>query len=189
MSQQQGHSQPVQGHQVQSPQPVGGAGVPVSGTGPQSLQSMPQQRQQIRSVALEEIVQSDVEVAERDTPVSSAVEQMKSEDVGSIIAVDNDQKPIGIVTDRKIALALEETPDIGQREVSELLQDEVITGSADMSVFDAINQLNENSIRRLPIVDDDGTLEGIVTLDDLLVLLATELNTAAEIIKNQSPRL
>lgn len=144
---------------------------------------------QLRSVTIEDIIQSDVVTVERDTPVVTAIEQMKSEDVGSVIVVDDDQNPIGIITDRKVALALEEAPEIGEQEVSELLQGDMITGETEMSVFDALNRLSESSIRRLPIVDDDGKLDGIVTLDDILVLLATELNTAAEIIKAQSPRL
>lgn len=151
------------------------------------MQSPSQQR--LQSVTLDEIAQSDVVTVERDTTVSDAIERMESEDVGSVIVVDDERKPIGILTDRKVALALADMSDIEEQEVSELLQDEMITGSTEMTVYDALNQLNENSIRRLPLVDEDGKLEGIVTLDDLLVLLATELDTAAEIIKNQSPRL
>ena len=47
----------------------------------------------------------------------------------------------------------------------------------------------EAGVRRLPIVDENGTLEGIVALDDILVLLGTELGNATEIIREQSPRL
>jgi CBS-domain-containing membrane protein len=58
-----------------------------------------------------------------------------------------------------------------------------------MNVYEAINQLSDEEIRRLPVVDEDGELVGIVTLDDLLVLLSRELSMAGDIIEEQSPRL
>lgn len=58
-----------------------------------------------------------------------------------------------------------------------------------MNIYDVVQLLNDHSIRRLPIVDETGELEGIITLNDIIVLLATEFNAMAEIIKVQSPRL
>lgn len=143
----------------------------------------------LRPVTVDDIVQTDVVTVEEDEPVTTAISRMASEDVGSVIVVDADGKPVGIVTDRKVALALEEMEDLRDRTVEDLTDGEMVTGGTDMSVFDALNRLSDESIRRLPIVDEDGTLEGIVTLDDIIVLLATELDTAAEIIEAQSPRL
>jgi len=143
---------------------------------------------QLRPVTVGDIVQTDVVTVEEDVPVTTAVAQMNSEDVGSVIVVNDEQKPVGIVTDRKVALALEEMEDLRERTVDDLVDGEMLTGDTDMSVFDALNRLSDESIRRLPIVDEDGKLEGIVTLDDLVVLLASELNTAAEVIEAQSPR-
>lgn len=147
------------------------------------------QRPRLRPVTVDDIVETDVAAVEPDTPVATVVAKMETEDVGSVLVVDDEGKPTGIVTDRAIALSLEENPDISERQVKELVEEDVVTGDADMSVFDALSRLSDESIRRLPIVDDEGTLEGIVTLDDLLVLLTTELNRAGDIIEAQSPRL
>jgi CBS domain-containing protein len=144
---------------------------------------------QIGTVALDEIIQTDVVTATEDTKVMEVIERLADEDVGSVIVVDDEEKPLGIITDRKIALQLRETPDIVDKTAAKFVDGSIITGEIEMSVLDAVNELSEASIRRLPIVDEDGTLVGIVTLDDILVLLAAELDTAADIIKAQSPRL
>lgn len=160
--------------------------------------AQPQQRQQrqvsaadrprLRAVTVEEIVQTDVVTVEPDTPISRVVGHMSENDVGSVVVVKADV-PVGVVTDRQIALLLEETPDLSERTVEFLVSDDLVTGTSEMSVFEALRRLEEASVRRLPIVDDDGALEGIVTLDDILVLLGAELQKATSIIRAQSPRL
>lgn len=149
---------------------------------------MGQRRQpRLRPVTVDEIVQTDVVTAQRDTPISTVVAQMAEADVGSVVVVSDDE-PVGILTDRKIALALESDPDVASREASDLVSGDLVTATTDDSVFDAIQRISEATIRRLPIVDDDGRLEGIVTLDDILVLLGDELKNATDVIESQSPR-
>lgn len=160
--------------------------------------AQPQQRQQhrvspadrprLRSVTIEEIVQTDVVTVEPDTPISRVVGHMAQNDVGSVVVVEADV-PVGVVTDRQIALLLEETPDLTDRTIEFLVSDDLVTGTSEMSVFEALRRLEEAAVRRLPIVDDEGALEGIVTLDDILVLLGAELQKATSIIRAQSPRL
>jgi CBS domain-containing protein len=142
----------------------------------------------MRPIRVEEIIEEDVVTAERDTSISEVVSKMSEEGVGSVVVVEDDQ-PVGIISDRKIALALEGTPDIANKQAGDLVGGDLITGTASMSVFDALQQLSDEEIRRLPIVDDSGHLQGIITLDDILVLLGSELNKAGETIKGQSPRL
>lgn len=142
----------------------------------------------LRPVMVEDIVNTDVVSVEPDTTVSTVVSEMAEEDIGSVVIVD-DKKPVGIVTDRNIALALAETPDLSERPVKEIVGDsELITATPEMTIFDAIRRLDDANVRRLPIVDDEGHLEGILSLDDIIVLLGTELNNVAEIIKAQTPR-
>ncbi|MGQ4557180.1 CBS domain-containing protein [Halobellus sp. GM3] len=184
---QQAHQPPqMAGQQMQPTRSMGVPGTFVSGTGAQIQSGM--QQPQLRSATVEQLLQTDVVTVEEDTPVATAVAKMNAEDVGSVVVVDADRRPRGILTDRRVALSLESMPDIGERTVAELTGDELITASIDMTVFDAIQRLSDGEIRRLPIVDESGTLEGIVTLDDITVFLAGELNTVADVIKAQSPR-
>jgi len=141
----------------------------------------------LQPVTVDDIVETDVVTAQRDTPVATVAAKMSEQDVGSVVVVENDQ-PVGVLTDRRIALALENTPDLAQKQAGDLLSGDLVTGTTKLTVFDALRQLKDEGIRRLPIVDDDGTLEGIVTLDDIFVLLGSELNKASETIRTQSPR-
>lgn len=142
----------------------------------------------LQPITVEEIVETDVVTAQPDTPLATVAAHMAENDVGSVVVVDDDA-PIGIITDRTVALSLESSPDISDREATDLLMDDLVTGSTDMTVFEALQRMSNEEIRRLPIVDDDGSLMGIVTLDDILVLLGSELSNATEIIQDQSPRL
>lgn len=126
--------------------------------------------------------------ADPDTPIPTITAQMKSEDVGAVVVTENDE-PRGILTDRKIALSLEEMPDLSERTAADVMSDDLVVGEQDSSVHEAIGQLSDAGIRRLPIVDEENTLVGIVTLDDIIVLLGEELQDSTEIIKHQSPRL
>ena len=113
---------------------------------------------------------------------------MRQEGVGSVVIVD-DSELQGIVTDREIALALEEIPDLSKRTASEIMSDQVTAGRDTMSIHDALQRLREENIRRLPITDDNNTLVGIISLDDIMVFLGTELQAATDIIEAQSPQL
>ncbi|MBX0288400.1 CBS domain-containing protein [Halomicroarcula sp. F28] len=195
---QQSQQQPPQAmgqQQIQAAQPTQGAaggqpqvGQP-SGAQPQRQpQGRGPQRPLLKPIRVNEIITDDVVTAERDTPVRTVVAKMAENDVGSVVVVEDD-RPIGIITDRKVALALEETPDIAQRTAEELLHGDVFTADPSMNIFDAIQVMSDEGIRRLPIVDDNGALRGIVTLDDALVLLGGVVSEVSDTVQSQSPRL
>ncbi|SFS10832.1 CBS domain-containing protein [Halomicrobium zhouii] len=174
--------QPQQLHQ-------GGTQMPQPGIQPQpGGQTRRSEGMRMRPIRVEEVVEEDVVTAERDTPISEVVAKMAEEDVGSVVVVEDDQ-PVGVITDRSVALALENTPDIANKQAGDLVSGDLVTATTSMSVFDALQHLSDEGIRRLPIVDDSGDLQGIITLDDVLVLLGSELNKVGETIKKQSPRL
>jgi len=182
--QMQGTPPQLAGQQVQPGAP-GAGGMQAGQPGMQQASMAPQ----LQPISLENIIQTDVVTAERDTPIRTIVAKMAEREVGCVVLVE-DEKPIGLLTDRKIALTLEETPDLADRTAEELLSEELVTGQSDMTFFEVIDRLNEAGVRRLPIVDeDDETLAGIVSLDDILVVLGVELRNAAGIIEEQSPRL
>jgi CBS domain-containing protein len=145
-------------------------------------------RPRFQPVPVEEVIESEPVSCQIDETVETAISKMRESDIGSVIVVD-DRQPVGILTDRKIAITLAEKPDIAGRQVEELISGDLVTGTPEMSLFDAIDRLVGENIRRLPVVDDDGNLVGVVERDDILVVLTEQLSNATEVIRAQSPRL
>lgn len=135
---------------------------------------------QVKSIA-----QTEVITVEPDTPVRTVVTKMAEANVGSVVVVD-DGSPIGVLTDRAIALSLKTDDHIAERRAADLVSGEIITGTFDMTLADALGRLQETGVRRLPLLDDEDSLAGIVTLDDILIELGHELKLATSIIETQT---
>lgn len=134
-----------------------------------------------------DIAQTDVVTADRDAGVTELVSLMRDEDVGSVVVTEDDE-PVGVVTDRMVALALADSGDVSEMNAGELVSGEdLVTVSPDDAVFDVIRTLDDAAVRRVPVVEDDA-LRGIVSLDDVVVLLAEELSNVGSVIRQQSPR-
>jgi CBS domain-containing protein len=156
------------------------------GMGPQGMQ--PGLTPQLQSVAIEDIIQTDVVTAEPDTPAPTVASMMENEAVGSVIVADGEE-PVGIITDRMIALLFQKQDDAFEQTAEDVMTEDLVFGTTMMTVFEVLEEMGKENIRRFPIVDEDGSLEGIVTLDDLLVFLGKKIQSATEIIQSQSPRL
>jgi CBS domain-containing protein len=139
-------------------------------------------------VTVSDLVATDIVTAHPDDAVTDVVHKMATEDVGSVVIVQRD-RPVGIVTDRKITLALREKPDVSRMQVSDLMTEDLFTVSENTNAFDLIRNLSDRGIRRAPVVDEQENLQGIVSLDDVIVLLAEEFHNVGQIIRKQSPRL
>jgi CBS domain-containing protein len=129
---------------------------------------------------LGEQFKKDVATVPPDASVRTAAFLMRDRGVGAVVVVDAKNKPVGIVTDRDVAFAVavdEKDPDTPVREI---MPGELITIGEKEGIFNATQYVFGYQIRRLPIVDSDGKLVGIVTMDDLLGLLARELGNLAE---------
>jgi CBS domain-containing protein len=115
-----------------------------------------------------------------DATIRKAAFMMREHGVGAVVVVNNKMKPVGIVTDRDVALAVavdEVDPDLP---VKDIVRGELITIGESEGIFNATQYIMGYQVRRLPIVDADGKLVGIVTMDDLLSLIARELGNLAE---------
>ena len=114
-----------------------------------------------------------------DTTLAMAAKAMDESGVGALVVVEDD-RPTGIVTDRDItvrATARRFPPDA---RIDSVMSTDLVTSPADGEVSRALHVFDEHPIRRLPLVDDDGALVGMVTADDLLVNLSSEL---AELVR------
>lgn len=114
-----------------------------------------------------DIMTKEVDTCTPQSSLQEAAAKMKEINVGSIPVVDND-KLVGIITDRDIVVrGIADNVSLDTA-VSEILSESMVTGSKDMSVEDAAELMADHQIRRLPIVDNDKVV-GIVSLGDIAV--------------------
>jgi len=136
---------------------------------------------------VEDLARSDVVTATEETAVSEIAQQMADETVGSVVIVD-DQTPVGIVTDRDLALrCVAEESEIGDQTAGNVMSENLETIQQDAGFFEAVDQMSESGIRRLPVTDGSGDLVGILTTDDLTTLLADEEQGLSKVIEAQRP--
>lgn len=137
-------------------------------------------------MTVQTIAREDVATVGVDATVAGVVEVMKDRNVGSVV-VEDGGSPVGIVTDRDLAIdVLGEGLDPAAVGVREIMSADLFTVEAGTGLLDMLGQMGEVGLRRAPVVDD-GELVGIVTLDDLIVLLSMELQSIANIIRAESP--
>jgi len=103
------------------------------------------------------------------TAIDQVARLMAEHEVGSVIVVDGDGRLAGIVTDRDIALrGFARRLDPGAA-VSAVMSHDVVGIPEHAGWEAAANHLAAWAHRRLPVVDDDGVVRGVITLDDLLL--------------------
>jgi CBS domain-containing protein len=128
----------------------------------------------------------DVVCADRDLTILQAAQLTRKKHVGDIVIVDRTAKgalPLGIITDRDLVIEiLAENLDFSQLTAGDVMSTDFITAPENQNVFETIEQMQHNGIRRLPVVDKQGYLLGIITVDDLLELLAMQLGELSKVI-------
>jgi CBS domain-containing protein len=119
--------------------------------------------------------------------VRAAAERMRNEGLGSL-AVVVDGRPVGVVTDRDLVLeTLGNRLDPGCVKVEEIASRPLVSINQNAPLREAVRIIRRHAVRRLPVVDDEGELVGIVAADDLLSLAAAELGGLAVAVRTQSP--
>lgn len=133
-----------------------------------------------------EICTREVAVMRRDETVMEAAKLMRQHHVGSILVVEDRngvQIPLGIVTDRDLVVEIM-APELDHRviTVGDIMTQELFTVKDSVDTFEAIQYMRSKTVRRLPVVDEAGGLVGILTLDDVLELLAEEMLDLSKLV-------
>ena len=123
-------------------------------------------------------------VAQLDETVVVAARRMRDFRVGCVVVV-RDARPVGILTDRDLAVrVIAEGRDPETTLVSDVVTYEAATLPREAGIDTAVRVMSERGVRRLPIVTETGNVTGIVTADDLIVLLAKALGDLGEGIRD-----
>ena len=127
-----------------------------------------------------------------DASITEVAALMRKHHVGDVVVVQTreaDCIPIGIVTDRDIvmeAVALDVDADVFT--AGDLMSAPLVTVSEDAGFVEALRLMRSNKVRRMPVVNSNGTLFGIVSADDIVKLLSLELSMLADALSGQPLR-
>jgi CBS domain-containing protein len=102
-----------------------------------------------------------------DQSIREAIAQLAEYNIGALVAVDETNRPIGILSERDITRALAKDEQIFSKLVSELMTRNVITGMPQDDLISVANTMTEKRIRHLPVVERH-QLIGIVSIGDVV---------------------
>jgi CBS domain-containing protein len=134
------------------------------------------------------ICSRDVDLADSDESVYEAAKRMQARRVGTLVVLDDDRRPVGIVTDRDLVLrVLATSKDPETTWVRDVRTSPVYSIAEEATIDDAIGKMRAHRCRRLLVVDRKGALVGIVSLDDVLAILAEQLHGVAALLESEAP--
>lgn len=137
---------------------------------------------------LSDVVKTPVATVEPGFTVRDAARRMAERNVGALVLTDPVSRPIGIVTDRDLVVLLAEGADADEDTIGCFAGQRLRTVASSDGIRDVTEKMHKYGVRRLPVVDAEGQLAGIVSLDDLLLLLGKEMGDIAETIQNELSR-
>lgn len=135
------------------------------------------------------ICQRDVDLADENESATAAAQRMAARNVGTLIVVDMDERPVGILTDRDLALKVTGAGlDPDRTSVGELMTTHVAAVTEDTSIETALALMGKHGVRRLPTVGSNGALVGVVSFDDVLVHIAGEFQFVRDLLEQHRPK-
>jgi CBS domain-containing protein len=115
-----------------------------------------------------------VETIRHDSSAHAAAHRMREAAVGCLVVVDDDDRPVGILTDRDLVLrAVAKSGAPARIPAAELMTRDPVTAAPGESLHDVLHRMDARGVRRVPIVDG-GRAVGMVSLDDVFQALADD---------------
>ena len=154
-------------------------------------------------MAVQGIAREDVVTATLDSSIQEVAREMFDRNVGSVVIVEDDEV-VGIVTDRDLAAQLlaeggyvnlfDEGVAVDEVRAADVMTADPLTVNETDELPRVLHHMTEARARRIPVVDDEGHVAGILTLDDVVIHLAGEsthvsaqLDNVAGVIRSESP--
>ena len=139
---------------------------------------------------VKEVMTSPIQTCAPGTNLAAVATMMWDSDCGALPVVDHDGKVVGVITDRDICIAVATKG----RPAAEITVWETTTGKAysirpDQDVKEALHLMEKEKVRRLPVVDEDGTVLGMLSMNDLILVAderrgrAAPALTSAEVVQ------
>lgn len=126
---------------------------------------------------------------DRDASIQSAAKLMKERNVGSLVVMsgeDGASKPVGLLTDRDIALKLFSKGISAESPVEKIMSKGVHSTRSDTGIAEVVDQMEKSGVRRILVQDEKHRLCGVVSADDILQLVGREIYGIGRLIEKQS---
>ena len=140
-----------------------------------------------------ELCNRTVYIIRADENVLEAARLMKRYHVGCLVVVEErgrDRVPIALVTDRDLVVKglAEASGDLQTMPVSQVMSDGLTTARDTEDVFDVRKKMRARGVRRIPVVDAENRLQGIIAFDDMVEWMAQELTDLAQLVSREQQR-
>ena len=139
-----------------------------------------------------EICNRDVVITDKKTTIVEAAQLMREHHVGSLVIVDlggEARKPLGIVTDRDLVIEiLAKNIPLDELVAGDIMGPELLIARESDGIWETIMRMRAMGVRRLPVVDKEGLLVGIISMDDLLQFLTGELADLVKLVRREQMR-
>jgi len=130
-----------------------------------------------------------VDLADAEETVGRAAARMHQRGVGTLVVLGKAKEPLGILTDRDLVervLAVARDPLVTY--VGDVMTRHPKTIAEDGAIEFALSLMRTGRFRRLPVVDDQNQLVGLLSLDDVLMLLAEEFTDVGRLLRQETPQ-
>ena len=115
-----------------------------------------------------EVMTSNIEAVSLNSSIKDTANKMKSLNVGSIPVLDNNNNPVGIITDRDIVIRNVAGGLDNNASINSVMSNKLITVSPETDIHEAARIMSQNQIRRLPVVENN-QIVGMLSIGDLAV--------------------
>jgi CBS domain-containing protein len=136
-----------------------------------------------------EFCNREVIIAGKDIPLVNIAQLMREHHVGSIVIIETKGQnniPVGIITDRDIVLEII-APQLNLDAVTagDIMSGELLTAREVDGLWETLKRMRSHGVRRIPVVNDEQVLVGILSVDDVLEVLANEFSELVTLMNKE----
>ncbi|MFZ1864343.1 MAG: CBS domain-containing protein [Polyangiales bacterium] len=140
-----------------------------------------------------ELCNRTVYIIHPDESILEAARLMKTHHVGCLVVVEergDERVPVAMVTDRDLVVkGLAEAPsELARLRVAQVMSDGLVTARENERMYDVRKKMRSRGVRRIPVVDAQDRLQGIIAFDDLVDWMAQELADLARLVSREQER-
>lgn len=139
-----------------------------------------------------DICNREVVFAYKDTSILEAARLMRHHHVGDLVIVEEQagqRRPVGLLTDRDIVVEIvAKEVDVTQFTAGDIMAADLLCAQEADGIFEILRRMRARGVRRVPVVNAQQHLVGIVSVDDLIDLFAEEMNDLSQIVAHEQQR-